>query len=177
MLYDFLQVDDLLLDSRSRSLARLLTAAGKRTSQGDALILVLRLIRYVVRNARETAPDLKAELRRAALLDDAGSMEALLDAAEGWPAAKMRAVRDALAAPTVGVLEALPDGAWRVVGVAERYGRFAEKRRDSRGRAEASRLARERGWKSSDGGGWHNTQTGETVESWRELMVRLGDES
>jgi hypothetical protein len=171
LLYDFLKVTDDVLDRRSRALARLLTAKGRKTSQGDALMLIIRLERYVVQHARDEAPDIKAELERASCLNDDTLTQALLDASE-WPLTRLEDVREALAAPSVDVLEKCPGG-WRVVGVAERYAGFATKRRESRGRATASRLAKEHGWKAVEGGGWTNPTTSETVETWRELLALL----
>lgn len=171
LLYDFLKVTDDVMDRRSRALARLLTAKGRKTTHGDALMLILRLERYVVQHARDEASDIKAELERASCLDEETLTQALLDASE-WPLKGIGDVRDALASSSVDVLEPC-QGGWRVVGVAERYAGFATKRRESRGRATASRLAKEHGWKAAEGGGWMNPADGQAVDSWRDLLALL----
>ena len=171
MLYDFLKVSDDMLDARSRSLARLLTAKGRKTSPGDALLLMLRLDRYIVQQARDTAPDLRAELVAASTIPDA-SLTHVLSVACEWPERFMEELTETLQDRSVGVLEWAADGSWRVLGVAERYASFAEKRRDSRGRAAASRLAKEHGW-VADGGGWVRPGTEQRAAGWRDLLTLL----
>lgn len=171
MLYDFLQVTDEMMDARSRSLSRLLSVGPRKVSHGDALLLMLALDRYFVQRAKDTAPDLKAELRRVATVP-ADRINDVLSVVSGWPDKHLPALLDALSDPTVGALEAVDDG-WQASGLAERYARFAERRRDSRGRATASRMAKERGWKPAEGGGWTHPGTGEVVEDWRALLAKF----
>lgn len=173
MLYKFLQVSDELLDSRSKALAKALTrCTGRKHSQGDALHLILRLERYVVREANESAKDIRGELLRSSTFP-AGVVLARLELATDWPEDKAQALLDALSDPTVQVLEAVDDG-WRVRGLADRYAGFVVQRNESRGRAAASRLAKKHGYQPDGDGKWKHALSGETIESWEDVLAKLG---
>jgi hypothetical protein len=169
--YDFLQVSDELLDERAPALARLLSASGKRVTPGDALRLVARLDRYVLRRVDDLAPDVLAEIRACAVLPTtrAGAMLAL---ATDWPESKAAPLLEALADPEVRVLEPHPEG-WQVRGVAERYGRFAAERRASRERTRDNNRARSAGWRPGEGHTWTHCVTGEVLGSLKEVIARL----
>lgn len=172
MRIDWLQVPDDMVRTRSLTLARLLTeASGKKVSHGDALLLVCNLWTWVVTQVREDAEDLAAEFERCSVLPRLKA-EMVLPIPLGWPARHAAALLDALLDTHVGVLSAEGD-AVRVVDIRERYARLAKKQSDSRGRARASLCAKEHGWKTAEGGGWMNPETGETVENWRALLARL----
>jgi hypothetical protein len=170
--FDWLQVPDDMLRVRSVTLAQLLTeAVGKRVSHGDALLVVLKTWLWVVSQVREDESDLSAEFARCSVLPRVKA-EKVLPGAVDWAPKHGEALVSALLDPHVRVLTEDGD-AVRVVDVEQRYTRLAKKQSESRGRARASQLAREHGWKVAEGGGWMNPANGETVDSWRDLLTRL----
>lgn len=172
MRFDWLQVPDDMLRVRSVTLAQLLTeATGKRVSHGDALLVVLKTWLWVVSQVREDESNLSGEFARCSVLPRLKA-EKVLPGAVDWPHKHGAALVAALLDPHVRVLVAEGD-AVRVVDVEQRYSRLAKKQSDSRGRAKASQLAREHGWKVAEGGGWMNPANGDTVDSWRELLALL----
>ena len=171
MLYEYLQVTDTMMDARSRTLARLLSLGTRKVSRGDALLLMLEIDRHFMQLARDTVPDLRAELQRVSLIPT-DKVNDTLSVITEWPDRQIPGLLNALSDPSVGVLEPVDDG-WQVAGLVERYAGFVEKRRDSRGRAKTSRMAKSRGWKPAEGGGWYNVATGETVEDWQALLTRM----
>lgn len=169
--YDFLQVTDEMLDQRASALARLLTASGRRTSPGDALWMILRLERHVLRHVNEEAPDAAAEIAaRSVLARDRAAH--ILAEVSGLPLSKWEALVDALCDEDVGVLEECPGG-WRVRNIPERYARFANERRAARHRARDTSRAKAAGWESGEGRTWVNRHTGEVLPSLREVMEVL----
>lgn len=170
--FDWLQVPDEMVRTRSLTLSQLLSAAtGKRVSHGDALLLVCNLWTWVVSQVREDAVDLAGEFERCSVLPRLKA-EALLPTALGWPGRHASVLIDALLDTHVRVLSAEGDCV-RVVDIRERYARLAKKQNESKGRAKASVLAREHGWEPGPKSTWVNSTTGETVEGWRELVQLL----
>jgi hypothetical protein len=162
VIYDFLKVSDELIDVRSPQLARILSANGRKTSAGDALLLILRLERYVVRRVSDTADDLAAEFEAAVFLAPDRAETAVSVALE-WPLSKTRTLIEALADPDVAVLSPMPGGGWVVRGVTERYQRFANERRASRQRTRDNARARAAGWEPGDGKTWVHKATRTTA--------------
>lgn len=175
LLYKFLQVSDELMDSRSKALAKVLSAGGRRITQGDALHLILRLERYVVREADDETTDIKAELLKSSTFP-ADRILAALELATDWPEGKAGMLLDALSDPTVKVLEAV-EGGWRVRGLADRYAGFAVERKASRGRATASRLAKKHGYRPQDDGSWVHPLTQDRLQDWQAVLNRFGGTS
>lgn len=169
--YDFLQVTDEMLDERAPALARLLSSGGRRVSEGDALRMILRLERHVMRKVDDNAPDVVAEMRARSVLP-VERARPILAQATGWPEAKAGLLLDALADEEVHVLDAVPEG-WQVRGLAERYGRFANERKASRERTRDNARARAAGWEPGDGRGWVHRGTGEILPSLRDVIMRL----
>jgi hypothetical protein len=169
--YDFLQVTDEMMDERAPALARLLTAAGRKTLPGEALRLILRLERYVVRRVSDDAADVVAEMHACALLPRVRAAH-MLALATDWPESKAEWLIEALADQEVRVLEVVPEG-WRVRGIAERYARFANERKASRLRTRDNARARAAGWEPGDGKTWQHSETGEVLPSLRDVVVRL----
>jgi len=169
--YEYLQVTDELLDERAPALARMLSAAGKKTTQGDALRLILRLDRYVVRRVNDEAQDVVAEIRACAFLHRE-RIAHMLALALDWPESKANWLIESLADQEVRVLEPVPDG-WLVRGVAERYGRFITERKTSRARTRDNSRARSAGWEPGDGKTWVYRATGEVLPSLRDVVARL----
>lgn len=178
MRFDWLQVPDDMLRVRSVTLAQLLSeAAGKKVSHGDALLVVLKTWLWVVSQVQEDESNLSGEFARCSVLPRLKA-EKVLPGAVDWPAKHGAGLVDALLDPHVRVLvhEPLMDSV-RVVDVEQRYARLAKKQSESRGRAKASQLAREHGWRVADGGGWVKPETNETAKDWRELLALLGGKS
>lgn len=172
MRFDWLQVPDDMLRVRSVTLAQLLSeAAGKRVSHGDALLVVLKTWLWVVSQVREDEPNLSGEFERCSVLPRLKA-EKVLPGAVDWAPKHGTSLVDALLDPHVRVLVAEGD-AVRVVDVEQRYARLAKKQSESRGRAKASQLAREHGWRVAEGGGWMNPVNGDTVDGWRDLLTLL----
>jgi len=170
--FDWLQVPDEMVRTRSLTLAQLLTAAtGKRVSHGDALLLVCNLWTWVVSQVKEDAENLAAEFERCSVLSRLKA-EALLPTALGWPGRHAGILIDALLDTHVQVLGAEGDSV-RVVDIRERYARLAKKQSESKGRARASTVARENGWEPGPKHTWVNSSTGEVVDGWRELLQRF----
>jgi hypothetical protein len=170
---DYLQVPDSLLRTRTVALATMLSAAkGKPVSQGDALLLVCRLWEWVLDQVNESAADVKAEFAAKARVPRLQA-EAIWPSALHWPASKGRELLQALADPLVAVT-AMDRDYVTVLDLGERYTALAGKRAESRGRARASALAKQHGWKATQpGGGYVNPKTGEVAEGWRELLQVL----
>lgn len=173
--YNFLQVTDEMIDERAPALARLLTAAGRKTLPGEALRLIIRLDRYVVRRVDDDAPDVVADMEACALLprERAAHMLAL---ATDWPESKAEWLIESLADREVRVLDVVPEG-WRVRGIVERYGSFVNERKASRHRTRHNSRARAAGWEPGDGKTWHNTETGEVLPGLRDVIARLDSET
>jgi hypothetical protein len=164
-----------MLDVRAPALARLLSVGGRKVGRGEALALVLDLERYVVRRVDDEAADVMKEFDACALLPEerAASMVSL---ACGWPLAKAQTVVDALADADVRVLEWVQTkhfSGWRVRGIAERYGRFANMKRASRERTRNNDRARAAGWEPGEGKEWVHTKTGEVKPSLRDVIATL----
>lgn len=172
MLYKFLQVSDELIDSRSKALAKVLSAGGRRFSHGDALHLLIKLERYVVREADDETNDVKAEILRCSTFP-ADRVLAALELATDWPEGKAHVLLDALSDPTVKVLEAV-EGGWRVRGLADRYAGFAVERKASRGRATASRLAKKHGYRPQEDGSWVHPLTQDKLADWQAVLAKFG---
>lgn len=154
--YDFLQVTDEMLDVRAPALARLLSAGGRKVSRADAVVMVLDLERYVVRRVNDEADDIGMEFHACAWLPD-DRASAMVSAACNWPLAKSTLLLKALADPEVRVLDWYSDGmvaGWRVRGIPERYGRFANQKRASRERTRNNDRARAAGWEPGEGRTW-----------------------
>jgi hypothetical protein len=173
--YDFLQVTDEILDVRAPALARLLSTGGRKVTRGEALALVLDLERYVVRRVNDEAGDVMAEFDAASLLP-IDRVDDMVSLACGWPASRAGALVAALADSEVRVLEAFNDGVvscWRVRGIAERYGRFANMKRASRERTRNNDRARAAGWEPGEGKEWVHTKTGGVKPSLRDVIATL----
>lgn len=172
MRYEWLQIPNDMLRVRARTLANLLTAStSRRVSRGDALALVLDLWDWAVSQVDEDADDLAAEFDRCTLID-AHKAASLLPEALGWPQKHARALIVAFCDDHVRVMGDEGD-AVRILEIRERYLRLAQQQGDSRGRAIASKRAKEHGWTHKPGVGYVSP-TGEVAESWRELLARLG---
>lgn len=168
---DWLQVPAEVVEQRAPQLAHLLTlGTGKRVSEGDALLLILRTWQWALTKVDPDAPDLAAEFLRCATLPPVRAAEALATACR-WPLSKAEVLLEALCDSEVRVLRRDGDSV-RVDGMAERYVSLAERQRDNRGRAIASKLAKAHGWKHEAGRGYVSPH-GEVVEDWRELVARL----
>lgn len=177
VIYDFLKVSDELIDVRAPQLARLLSAAGRKTSTGDALLLILRLERYVVRRVSDTADDLSAEFEAAVYLAPERAETAVSVALE-WPLSKAGALIAALADPDVAVLSPVPSvggvpRGWVVRGVTERYHRFANERRASRQRTRDNARARAAGWEPGDGKTWVHRATKTTAQTLADALAAI----
>lgn len=167
----WLQLPADLPDRRAAQLALLLSArGGRKVSEGDALLLVVRLWQSALTKVNEHAPSLEAELARCSRI--AFGEEELVAVACRWPSSRAGLLLEAMANAAVGVLEHVPGG-WRILGLPERYAALATRKAESRGRAQASRLAKQHGWRQAEGGGWFDPRTGETVDDWRALLARL----
>jgi len=173
--YDFLQVTDELLDVQCVALAHLLTTAGTPTSPGDALRLVLRLERYVLQKTNPEAADVAAEFRAAATLPRAKAA-GMLSRATDWPMDGAGRLLACLSDPEVRVLTPTKGG-WVVAGVADRYGRFARRKKAARDRTRNNEIAREAGWAPGEDGIWVHTVTGEVKPSLLHVMTALGVKS
>jgi hypothetical protein len=169
--YDFLQVTDEMMDERAPALARLLTAAGRKTLPGEALRIILRLERYVVRRVSDDAADVVAEMHACALLPRERAAH-MLSLATDWPESKAEWLIESLADQEVRVLEVVPQG-WRVRGIAERYARFANERKASRLRTRDNSRARAAGWEPHDGKSWMHAGTGEVLPTLRDVISRI----
>lgn len=163
MRYDFLQVTDEQLDEHAPALADLLTAGGSRTTPGEALSIILRLERSVIRRVPESSKDFRSALAACALLP-VDRAAAMLERATGWSSKKATLLLDALSNPEVNVLEPV-EGGWRVRDMAERYGRFMKLKKDARARSQHNYRAREAGWEPGDGKEWRHTATGDIQPS------------
>jgi hypothetical protein len=170
VIYDFLKVSDELIDVRAPQLARLLSAAGKKTTPGDALLLIIRLERYVVRRVNDAAGDLSAEFEAAVFLA-ADRAETTVSVALEWPLSKAVALIEALADPDVAVLSPVDGGGWVVRGVLERYYRFANERRASRQRTRDNARARAAGWEPGDGKTWVHKATKTTAATLADALA------
>lgn len=172
MKVDWLQVPVEAVDQRAPQLAHLLSmATGKRVSEGDALMLLVRLWQWALAKVSPDAPDLPAEFARCATLPGVRAAETLATACR-WPLSKSQVLLEALLDSEVRALVEEGDCV-RVEGLVERYAGLAERQRDNRGRATASKLAKQHGWRHEAGVGYVSPQ-GEVVEHWREVLERLG---
>lgn len=173
MRYDFLQVTDETLDVRAPALARLLSAGGRKVTRPEALLMLVELDRYVVRRVDDEADDLMEAFRAAAFIPEERAA-AVLSAACLWPLAKAGALISALPDPEVRALEDVPGG-WRVRGIPERYGRFANMKRTSRERTRNNDRARAAGWEPGEGKTWVHGRTGVIKDSLRDVIAELED--
>lgn len=169
---DWLQVPAETVDQRAPQLAQLLSqGTAKRVSEGDALMVLVRLWQWVLAKVNPDAEDLASEFAKASTVPEARAAETVATACR-WPVSKAQVLLDALLDSEVRALVGEGDCV-RVEGLAERYMGLAERQRDNRGRAIASKRAKEHGWTHKSGVGYVSP-TGEVAESWRELLARLG---
>lgn len=169
---DWLQVPAEAVDQRAPQLAQLLTqGTGKRVSEGDALLLLVRLWQWVLTKVNPDAEDLTAEFAKASTVPEDRAAETVATACR-WPVRRSEILLESLLDPEVRALVREGDCV-RVDGLMERYTGLAERQRDNRGRATASKRAKEYGWTHKAGVGYVSP-TGEVAESWRDLLARLG---
>lgn len=174
VLYDFLKVTDEWLDVRAPALGRLLSGHGRRVSAGDALAILVRLDRHVVRSLDDNADNLRSEFERCGFLPSSRINENLADAAL-WPINKATALLESLTDPEVRYLEPT-EGGWRVRGLWERYGKFAMDRRSSRARTRDNARARSEGWEAQetpDGKLWIHKTSGAKARTLREVLEHI----
>lgn len=171
----WLQVPVEAVEHYAPQLAHLLTlGSGRRVSDGDALLIIIRLWQWALVKYEPDAEDVGAEFIRCSTLPKVRAAETLATACR-WPLSKAEVLLQALLDSEVRVLVEEGDSV-RVDGLAERYTQLAEKQRDNRGRSAASKLAKAHGWTNRAGVGYVSPM-GEVVRSWRELIERLGSTS
>lgn len=172
MKVEWLQVPAEAVEHRSLHLARLLShGSGRRVSEGDALLLIVRVWQWALNKVDANAPDLSVEFRRCSTLPEARAAETLATACR-WPMSKADVLLEALCDAEVQAV-AREGAAVRVLGLAERYTTLAEKQRDNKGRATASKLAKKHGWKHDPVNGGYVGPTGAHATNWQELIVML----
>lgn len=175
LIYDFLKVTDEWFDVRAPALARLLSVQGRKVSVGDALALLLRLDRHVLRSVDDDSAELEVEFERCGFFPAGRAQETLTSAAQ-WPAAKGLGLIGALTDAEVRYLEPT-DGGWRVRGLWERYGRFALERRASRVRTRDNARARAAGWAPGDGKTWVHRATGQVADTLKDALAQIEKEA
>lgn len=169
---DWLQLPADLPEARAGALADLLHAAtGRKVSEGDALLMVVRLWQWALVKVDPEATDLDAEFSRCATLSPFGAAAQVARACR-WPEKMGLELLEALQHPEVGVLVREGD-ALRIDRLATRYANLAAKQQDARGRAQATKAAKRHGWASADGGAWVHPPSGARAKDWRELLARL----
>lgn len=82
LIYDFLKVTDEWFDVRAPALARLLSVQGRKVSAGDALALLLRLDRHVLRSVDDDSAELEVEFERCGFFPAGRAQETLTSAAQ-----------------------------------------------------------------------------------------------
>jgi hypothetical protein len=172
VIYDFLKVSDELIDVRAPQLARILSSRGRKITTGDALLLILRLERYVVRRVSDDADVLAAEFETAGFLAH-DRAESTVSVALEWPLSKAHVLIEALADPDVAVLSPAKDGGWMLRGLKDRYLRFANERRASRQRTKDNARARAAGWEPGDGKTWVHRATKTTASTLSDAIAAI----
>lgn len=169
----WLQVPVEAVEHYAPQLAHLLTlGSGRKVSEGDALLFIIRLWQWALVKVNPDAEDLRAEFESCSSLSRVRAAETLATACR-WPISKADVLLESLLDSEVRVLVEEGDCV-RVDGLAERYTALAEKQRDNRGRSLASKLAKAHGWTHRAGVGYVSPQ-GEIVRDWREIVALLGD--